>query len=301
MSDPRDPDGLYEVLGASPDASAEELRDAYRREAFRWHPDRCDHPAAEGRMQRINAAREVLLDPMRRAAYDAEAASVVRVWCDVPVVDVGQVDVGAERVVMVPVRFSGDPARVGVVEVPRPTGPWWSLEVVAPAATDDADVLVFVRVTVRPRTAQVLRDTIEVVVAGERVLVHLACQAVVPRTTVWSSGFRRWCRVSAFGLLACLWFVPSMLGPLSLVASASQPTATLRGALLVGVTVLVGVLAWATQGFARGSRGAQVMAGAVALPASAVLALWLLAVVAAVVVFVVALVVVGLVVSALIG
>lgn len=300
MSDPLDPDGLYEVLGVSPSASADELRDAYRREAFRWHPDRCDHPAAEGRMQRINAARDVLLDPSRRAAYDAEAASVVRVWCDVPVVDVGRIDVGTEHVAVVPVRFSGDPARVGVVEVRLGAGSWWSLEVLAPTAADEPDVLVLVRVAVRPHAAQVLRDTIEVVVGDERVVVHLACEAVVPRTTVWSSGFRRWCRVAAFGLLGCLWFVPSMLGPLSLVDSSAVPAEAVRGAMVV-LTVLVGVLALVTKGFAHGTRGGQVLAGAVALPATAVLVLWLLAVVAAVVIFVVALAVVAFLVSAFIG
>ena len=300
MRDPLDPDGLYEVLGVPPSASADELRDAYRREALRWHPDRCDHPAAEGRMQRINAARGVLLDPRRRAAYDAEAVSVVRVWCDVPVVDLGRVDVGTQHVAVVPVRFSGDPARVGVVDVPCSAGAWWSLEVVAPIAADDPDVLVFVLVAVRPHAAQVLRDTIEVVVGGERVVVHLACEAVVPRTTVWSSGFRRWCRVSAFGLLACLWFVPSMLGPLSLVDPSALSAEATRGATVV-LTVLVGVVVLVTKGFARGTRGAQVLAGVVALPATGVLVLWLLAVVAAAVIFVVALAVVAFLASVFIG
>jgi len=62
----------YETLGVGRDATAEDIRIAYRALAQRAHPDK-DGGSLE-HMQAINAARETLLDPARRAAYDDELA-----------------------------------------------------------------------------------------------------------------------------------------------------------------------------------------------------------------------------------
>ena len=59
----------YDTLGVSPDASATEIRDAYRSLARRHHPDR--GPADAGAMAAINEAYRVLGEPARRAVYDA--------------------------------------------------------------------------------------------------------------------------------------------------------------------------------------------------------------------------------------
>ena len=59
----------YETLGVRPDASAPEIRDAYRRLARRYHPDRGERDA--GAMAAINEAYRVLGEPARRAVYDA--------------------------------------------------------------------------------------------------------------------------------------------------------------------------------------------------------------------------------------
>lgn len=65
-------------------ASHEELREAYRDQALRQHPDRqggsdsAVAAAAEARMQVVNAAWQVLGDPATRAAYDAELARANR-------------------------------------------------------------------------------------------------------------------------------------------------------------------------------------------------------------------------------
>jgi len=59
----------YETLGVPPDASATQIRDAYRRLARVHHPDHGDVDA--GSMAAINEAYRVLGEPARRAVYDA--------------------------------------------------------------------------------------------------------------------------------------------------------------------------------------------------------------------------------------
>jgi hypothetical protein len=68
---------LYDELGVAPSASRAELRAAYIAAARRHHPDLQPGPggSAGARMQRINEAWEVLSDPQRRRAYDAQLAS----------------------------------------------------------------------------------------------------------------------------------------------------------------------------------------------------------------------------------
>lgn len=59
----------YKVLGVSPDASDEEIKQAYRRLAKQYHPDRNPgDEAAAKQMQRINAAYEQIKNP-EKAGY----------------------------------------------------------------------------------------------------------------------------------------------------------------------------------------------------------------------------------------
>ena len=63
----------YEVLGVPHNASADEIKKAYRRLARKHHPDA--NPAdktADGRFKTLNEANAVLSDPGKRARYDQQ-------------------------------------------------------------------------------------------------------------------------------------------------------------------------------------------------------------------------------------
>lgn len=60
----------YQMLGVAKDASAEDIKKAFRKLARKYHPDVSKEPDAEARMQEINEANAVLSDPEKRALYD---------------------------------------------------------------------------------------------------------------------------------------------------------------------------------------------------------------------------------------
>jgi curved DNA-binding protein len=61
----------YRVLGVERDASADDIKKAYRRLARKYHPDVSKEADAAARMSEVNEAHAVLGDPERRAAYDS--------------------------------------------------------------------------------------------------------------------------------------------------------------------------------------------------------------------------------------
>lgn len=60
----------YEVLGIDRDAGPKAIKDAFRRLALKYHPDRNKEPGAEERFKEIAEAYAVLSDPKKRAEYD---------------------------------------------------------------------------------------------------------------------------------------------------------------------------------------------------------------------------------------
>ncbi len=60
----------YEALEVPRDASADDVRRAYRRLARKYHPDVNKEPGAEDRFKQISEAYEVLRDDEKRARYD---------------------------------------------------------------------------------------------------------------------------------------------------------------------------------------------------------------------------------------
>lgn len=68
MADKRD---YYEVLGVAKDATADQIKSAYRKLAMKYHPDRNpDNPSAKEKFTEISEAYEVLSNPEKRQRYD---------------------------------------------------------------------------------------------------------------------------------------------------------------------------------------------------------------------------------------
>ena len=67
-------DSLYDALGVSPTATAEEIRKTYRKLVLKCHPDKIrderEKPAAEKLYHAIVTAYEVLSDQVKRSEYD---------------------------------------------------------------------------------------------------------------------------------------------------------------------------------------------------------------------------------------
>ncbi len=61
----------YKILGVARDASADDIKRAYRKLARKYHPDVSKEPDAEAKFKEVNEANEVLKDAEKRAQYDA--------------------------------------------------------------------------------------------------------------------------------------------------------------------------------------------------------------------------------------
>lgn len=68
----------YEVLGVSKNASDQEIKTAYRKQALKWHPDRNKSSEASEKFKEINKAFEVLSNPQKRQMYNQYGESAFR-------------------------------------------------------------------------------------------------------------------------------------------------------------------------------------------------------------------------------
>ena len=73
----RDSQDYYVILGIEREASAEQIKSAYRKCAMQWHPDRNpDNKAeAEEKFRLASEAYGVLSDPQKRSVYDRYGAA----------------------------------------------------------------------------------------------------------------------------------------------------------------------------------------------------------------------------------
>jgi DnaJ-class molecular chaperone len=65
----------YQILGISKNATAADIKKAYRKLALEYHPDRNKGKEAEEKFKEVNKAYEVLSDPGKRQTYDQFGAA----------------------------------------------------------------------------------------------------------------------------------------------------------------------------------------------------------------------------------
>jgi curved DNA-binding protein CbpA len=70
-----DEKNFYSILQVDPTATLDEVRAAYRRLAFLYHPDQSKDPDATRKMQALNAAFDVLGNMEKRLEYDRQRLS----------------------------------------------------------------------------------------------------------------------------------------------------------------------------------------------------------------------------------
>jgi DnaJ-class molecular chaperone len=62
----------YQILGVPQNAKSQEIKEAYRQLAFKFHPDRNnENPGAADKMKTVNEAYAVLSNPAKRREYDS--------------------------------------------------------------------------------------------------------------------------------------------------------------------------------------------------------------------------------------
>lgn len=68
----------YDILGVSKNASDQEIKSAYRKQALKWHPDRNKSEGSTEKFKEINKAFEVLSNPQKKQMYDQYGESAFK-------------------------------------------------------------------------------------------------------------------------------------------------------------------------------------------------------------------------------
>lgn len=99
----------YQILNISQDASAEDIKKAFRRLAMQYHPDRNPKNVREAgeKFKEINEAYEVLSDERRRWQYDRLASFSSYPRRTMPVEDIFNEDMGADSILEMLRRLAG--------------------------------------------------------------------------------------------------------------------------------------------------------------------------------------------------
>jgi len=71
-------DEARELLNLPKKATMEQIKEAYRLMALRYHPDKCRSPKCEEMMRRINEAYEILMEFCRSYLYSFEIDNMAR-------------------------------------------------------------------------------------------------------------------------------------------------------------------------------------------------------------------------------
>ena len=103
----------YKVLGLEADASAEDIKKAYRMMAKKYHPDlHPDDPEIQEKMNEVNEAYDMLTNPSKYAARQAQEAATQEDNSDYEVVAEKQPAVAAGAKIPRPVVLPEDSAEV---------------------------------------------------------------------------------------------------------------------------------------------------------------------------------------------
>jgi DnaJ-domain-containing protein 1 len=70
---------LYQIMQVDPYADPEVIEAAFKRLAFKYHPDRSTAPDAAARMRELITVRDVLTNPLKRKQYDRQIGIKPRV------------------------------------------------------------------------------------------------------------------------------------------------------------------------------------------------------------------------------
>ena len=59
----------YNILGISKNATQDQIKKQYRKQAVKWHPDKNKSPEAENKFKNIAEAYDVLSDQKKKQMY----------------------------------------------------------------------------------------------------------------------------------------------------------------------------------------------------------------------------------------